>query len=313
MLIGLTGLAYPVKAGGFGESLLRTGVGARAFGMGRAVISVVDDGTAAYWNPAGLAQIRSFQISGSHAFLFRSLARSSFINAAIPLKGGYTLGLSWLHLDVDNIPLYNAAGGRSWPVIPGAGGKDREQVFTLSLARMFTFEPEIDFYGVIPIEMPVAMNVKYLHQAITGAKSHGAGVDLGMMARVGLQDVADSEHIGHVAMGLTAHDITGTYIRWNNGREETVKPAIRMGFSYTLPMPYIDSALVLSEQNALYHAETLLVGGEFWHRRNVAVRFGCGSYFTAGVGLNFWFAGLDYAFINQGSGDTHRISASFNF
>jgi len=40
------------------------GLGARAMGMGGAYIAVAEDFTATYWNPAGLAQIRRFELYG---------------------------------------------------------------------------------------------------------------------------------------------------------------------------------------------------------------------------------------------------------
>ena len=41
------------------------GVGARAMGMGGAFLGVADDFTALYWNPAGLAQIKKYELFGS--------------------------------------------------------------------------------------------------------------------------------------------------------------------------------------------------------------------------------------------------------
>lgn len=41
------------------------GFGARAQGMGGAFTAVADDGTAAYWNPAGLAQVKAISITPS--------------------------------------------------------------------------------------------------------------------------------------------------------------------------------------------------------------------------------------------------------
>lgn len=40
------------------------GLGARAMGMGGAYVAVAEDFTATYWNPAGLAQIRRFELYG---------------------------------------------------------------------------------------------------------------------------------------------------------------------------------------------------------------------------------------------------------
>jgi len=50
-------------AGQNAGSFNRTGSGARAAGMGNAFIAVADDGTAATWNPAGLAQLRKPELS----------------------------------------------------------------------------------------------------------------------------------------------------------------------------------------------------------------------------------------------------------
>ena len=41
------------------------GIGARAMGMGGTAISIVDDGTALYWNPAGLARIRATELTAT--------------------------------------------------------------------------------------------------------------------------------------------------------------------------------------------------------------------------------------------------------
>lgn len=54
-IVGVTVLLLTVSAQ---TALASTGMGGRAMGMGGAFTAVADDGTAAYWNPAGLTQIR---------------------------------------------------------------------------------------------------------------------------------------------------------------------------------------------------------------------------------------------------------------
>ena len=56
-------------AGQPGE-FLRWGVGARALGMGKAFSSIADDGSAVYWNPAGVAQLRRNELMFMHVNLF---------------------------------------------------------------------------------------------------------------------------------------------------------------------------------------------------------------------------------------------------
>ncbi|MET0556784.1 MAG: hypothetical protein ABW221_27335 [Vicinamibacteria bacterium] len=62
LVLGLVALTSPVAAQ-TGLVFNRTGSGARAAGMANAFVAVSDDGTAASWNPAGLAQLRLPELS----------------------------------------------------------------------------------------------------------------------------------------------------------------------------------------------------------------------------------------------------------
>jgi long-chain fatty acid transport protein len=63
MALGLLLAGSATAQAQIGLSLVRAGSGARAAGMGDAFIAVSDDGTAASWNPAGLAQLRQPEFS----------------------------------------------------------------------------------------------------------------------------------------------------------------------------------------------------------------------------------------------------------
>ncbi|HUG52502.1 MAG TPA: hypothetical protein VMR21_02830 [Vicinamibacteria bacterium] len=75
--IALAALLASAPAGAQGVSLSRAGSGARAAGMGDAFVAVSDDGTAASWNPAGLAQLRQPELSLVYVVSERGLALSS--------------------------------------------------------------------------------------------------------------------------------------------------------------------------------------------------------------------------------------------
>jgi hypothetical protein len=105
----------------FATSLNRSGSGARAAGMANAFVAVSDDGTAASWNPAGLAQLRKPEFSlvystelreigfsgmrsadGTVAFSNRDVHASSaspeFVSAALPLtvaRRPMTIQVGW--------------------------------------------------------------------------------------------------------------------------------------------------------------------------------------------------------------------------
>ena len=90
------------------------GVGAKAMGMGGAFLAVADDFTTLYWNPAGLAQIKKFELFGgfSHSEMDvetrfsrarmtkadRSKTRPNSIGLVYPLyatRGGVALALGY--------------------------------------------------------------------------------------------------------------------------------------------------------------------------------------------------------------------------
>jgi len=71
-LLGATLVAPAMAAGGFGGTpgqLLRYGSSARSLALGDAFAGLADDVSAVYWNPAGLQQLRTAELSGMHAEL----------------------------------------------------------------------------------------------------------------------------------------------------------------------------------------------------------------------------------------------------
>jgi len=93
-LLVLAGL--PVGAAAFGSSqggtsggaFLKLGADARAAGMGSAVRAAVDDATAIYWNPAGLAGLRYRHATMTHAASYQSTF-TDFIAYAQPVESPF--------------------------------------------------------------------------------------------------------------------------------------------------------------------------------------------------------------------------------
>ncbi len=65
LVLGLFGTASAEfsKVGSAGAQFLKIGVGSKYQGMGEAAVAVSNDVYAAYWNPAGLAEVRNSEIS----------------------------------------------------------------------------------------------------------------------------------------------------------------------------------------------------------------------------------------------------------
>ena len=89
-------VAATARAGGFGSSqagtsgaaFLKLGADARAAGMGGAVRAAVDDATAIYWNPAGLAGLRYRHATMTHGASYQNTFQD-FIAYAQPVESPF--------------------------------------------------------------------------------------------------------------------------------------------------------------------------------------------------------------------------------
>ena len=107
------------------------GLGARTMGMGGAFLAVADDFTTLYWNPAGLAQIRKFELFGSVSHSEQDVetefTRGRTAEAAGSKTRPNSLGLVY--------PLYATHGGFA---------------FALGYNRPQNFDSEVAIRGVDP-------------------------------------------------------------------------------------------------------------------------------------------------------------------
>jgi len=91
----------------FVNEFLNIGVGARAHGMSGSVVATIDDGTAGYWNTAGLTQIETpLEVNAMHANWFGGIANYDYLSITKKLKGerAAAAGISVIRMGIDNIP-----------------------------------------------------------------------------------------------------------------------------------------------------------------------------------------------------------------
>src|SRR5438309_778446 len=117
-LAGFLSAAGAQAAGTSSAQFLKMGAGARAAAMGDAFSGIADDVTATYWNPAGLAQIRSAQVAlMQNAGLVDT--QYQYLGAAMPV-GKSALGLSIYRLDNGSIDRYTASDVKDGSFSAGA-------------------------------------------------------------------------------------------------------------------------------------------------------------------------------------------------
>ena len=295
----------------YAGEFLHLGVGGRALALGGAYVSVVNDVTAGYWNPAGLVEAKNFQIQFMHARLFLSSIQYDYIGISNHIKSGAALALSIMRLGVDDIKdsrnagEYDQNGDLNLDYSKIVKFNTADYVFILSYARGITDKLS---YGA---------NVKLIYRDYYIESAHGIGFDLGAIYRFSPS----------LRVGLMLRDVTTTMMAWSTSNKEFVSPSVRPGISYQYNFNSIDlyiqpsfDFVIMGESRD--NSSQLYLGGPlsidtFWgleiaFKHTAFLRFGYDDLerFCTGVGLHLHKFGVDYSYSNYNSelGDVHRIA-----
>ncbi|MFC2083104.1 hypothetical protein ACFLSG_03600, partial [Candidatus Bipolaricaulota bacterium] len=98
LIAGLISLS--VSADGSLRGSILNGIGARAMAMGGAFTALADDATAAFWNPAGLAQLDDTRLVGVSTDLYGLGITHQFVGATTSFAN-LGIGLGWKRASID--------------------------------------------------------------------------------------------------------------------------------------------------------------------------------------------------------------------
>ncbi len=325
LLIGALSMAVPAGAHQYAGEFLQVAVGARALGLGGAYCSLTQEGWAPYWNPAGCARQDRMELSLMHATLF-GLAQHEYVNLVLPLPNQAALGFSWIRLSVDDIPRFPEPGRNStgellppeeWIISPSSFFSDAEDAFLFTFAKMNHVDLDLGWqYFVLPMQIPVGLNLKYIHQTLGEAIARGMGVDLGGQVRFGMDDLLDYEPLGDFAAGINLQNVGKTALTWDTptDRRDHIPFNLKFGFSYSQPLTTAGTRAIIAYDRDTAYGGRNHFGMELAHRELVALRLGVeGKEMTVGAGLGIWRLVLDYAFVSYDLGNIHRVSGSVGF
>ena len=196
----------------YSNEFLNIGAGARGLAMGSAQVASTEDGTAGYWNPAGLVYLRDYPVvSAMHAEYFAGIGKYDFVSGAFPLNDtSRTLAISALRFGVDDIPntlyLVEPDGSVNYNNITTFSSAD--YAFLLSYAQFFK-----DFNG---LQISFGGNAKIIYRKVGSfANAWGFGFDGGLMIKSPTW-----------RLGLVARDVTTTFNAWSFNFTDREKQAL---------------------------------------------------------------------------------------
>ncbi len=331
-------LAAPAHATKYAGEFLKIPVGPRAIGMGGAFTAVADDATAPYWNPAGMVYLPYREVIFQHSEKFGSLANHDYGTVVFPLGGasghGQALGVSFVRLGVDDIPITPRPGGLKpgdWldygtdndPTTPGNGQGngiwDPGERLLLTSDDLFLASSS-DMAGMVSYarqhgtHWTFGGNLKFVRQSLPDTipgkhvTSFGAGLDAGALFMP-----TDA-----ITIGATLRDLTTTYLAWSNGTRELIVPTLQTGAAFSFfpaPKHALTCAIDLDWGFERRKADSQIhLGGqtwdvrtglEYWYANMLALRAGVnGKDLAFGAGIRYKQVGIDYA------ASLHRFFAS---
>ena len=208
-LFSLSGLAQFRK---YSNEFLNIGAGARGLAMGGAQAASVKDGTAGYWNPAGLTGVQNNpSINLMYASYFSNIAKYDYGSVAIPVNDNKrTLGLSILRFAVDDIP-------NTLFLVEPDGSVNYDNVSTFSSADyafLFSFAQKIKDEETKKISF--GANAKVIHRKVGKfATAWGFGIDMGFRIEK-----------NKWSFGVVAKDVTTTFNAWSFSFTEREKEVL---------------------------------------------------------------------------------------
>lgn len=196
----------------YSNEFLNIGVGARGLAMGSAQVASVNDGTAGYWNPAGLTGVKDNpSVNIMHAEYFSGIGKFDYASLALPVADNKrTLGLTAIRFGVDDIPntlfLVEPDGTINYGNITTFSSADYAFIFSLAQKLKESENKNISF----------GVNAKVIHRSVGSfAKAWGFGFDAGVQIKA-----------KNWQFGFAGRDITTTFNSWAFNFTEKEKEAL---------------------------------------------------------------------------------------
>jgi hypothetical protein len=300
------------KVGTTAAKFLSIDVGPRATAMGGAYVSLADDITSMYWNPAGIAQLNDFEAMFSSTKWFADISLN-YAGAAVPLGSFGTLGLNATFLTMDQIERTTTDSPDGTGEFVDAGSYAFGLVYARNLSDQFS----------------IGFNAKYVYERLYHSSANGFALDVGVLFDTHLSGLKLGMSISNYGtkMQLAGEDFQVVHdpypsIAGNNGSINATLSTdayelpllFRIGASMDVLKGLANSNLIISA-DALHPSddvESMNIGAEYMFEKLIALRIGYKGLFAKdseqglnyGGGIQYEIGGIklkvDYSYISFG-------------
>ncbi len=301
------------------------GIGVRAMGMGGAFTAISDDDSAAYWNPAGLAQLTSYEITASSAPVYFDNGLVPATNGQNPSWQGFdfpwyeslqfmfpitkdnTLGISFwrpYHPQSDFLSGSNFSQAEQEQASYILNPTLQESVIALSYAARISAVRDLsiginvkrvtnDPYYLLPINTDLASQLSNVPRLI------GYGVDLGLLYRIPVTKYTEEVRFGIDVRDLVTRVTIPDTVMINDptfstpldlaaGSDVPVPPQITLGIAYK--NNYLFNVRNITAFDFDQISDTRFTGGNNGGQ-NAVLRFGTEFWFfrdVLGIRGGYW-------------------------
>lgn len=210
------------KVGTTAAPFLTIGVGSRPIGMGGAFVSICDDATALYWNPAGLARLDKSEVLLVHTQYLADMS-FNFLGAIFKLPNNSAIGVSATMLDVGEMEVTTE--------FEQDGTGIYFDSYDLAMAVTYSYM----FYD----QFTIGVNFKYIHQQIWHESANGFAFDIGTLLLTPIENMRLGMNISNFGtdMQMGGNDLLYTIDpdETKSGNNENVFADVRMD-KWQLPL-----------------------------------------------------------------------------
>lgn len=309
----LTLLVTSANAAKYAGEAFSLGVGARGLAMGGAVVAGPFDGTAVYWNPAGMNRLDGRYLTAMHAETFGSLLNHDFVSyvdarprtsSLIQRFGFYVYYLGGGGIKITQLDQYN-----------------RPYVLKEENHGDFLFAGSIA--GRLSSRVDFGLTAKVIYRDIGTESGYGLTLDAGFLLKP----------YQFATVGLMITDATTGFIRYSGqtfdsgGNSESIYPTVKPSLMLSTRYRDFVGRFVMSgdvkfeglREAAQYWTGDISLDSHFgWELGYKEMIFGRAGFdigrFTTGAGVDIRRITIDFAYLHHSELDeTFRVSAGYRF